>query len=174
MTSTPAKEQCEHIYSVRLPGFSRWTPDYSLAFEMAVGVKPENWKDEDPAPGEDRISIMHKRGREYVLDLSKEFEFECCMNRRYDCGHVAYGPPKRLPKRCPECHPTATDGGPEQSASEHVYGSSCPHCGHDRAETVGAEIEGRGSTTTVAIRECNRCGHLWGEPRDWEGVIADE
>lgn len=49
--------------------------------------------------------------------------------------------------------------------------SNCPGCGHDCTETVDTEIEGRGSGRTLAIVECNSCGLLWGEPREWYGVI---
>jgi len=75
----------------------KWSTDYDLITEWAGG--------------EENVSLMHKRGREYVLNLAHDFSHECSMNRRYDCGHVAYGPPRRLPRSCPECTPVATDGG---------------------------------------------------------------
>ena len=91
----------DHIYVGRIPGMWKWSTDYSAMAEWAGG--------------EENVSIMHKRGREYVLDLSTDEAVienqECCMNRGYDCGHAAYGPPRRLPAACPECHPVATDGG---------------------------------------------------------------
>lgn len=51
--------------------------------------------------------------------------------------------------------------------------ADCPACGHDHAETVDTRIEGRGSTQTLAIKECGDCGELWGEKRDFYGVIGD-
>lgn len=84
----------DHIYMGQTPGMQRWSTDYGLIAEWAGG--------------EENVSIMHKRGREYVIDLSTEGAVienqEVCMNQRYDCGHVAYGPPKRLPTECPECN----------------------------------------------------------------------
>lgn len=46
-------------------------------------------------------------GDDYVMDLSDAEAVvanrEACVNREYACGHLAYGPPKRLPEECPEC-----------------------------------------------------------------------
>jgi uncharacterized Zn finger protein len=61
-----------------------------------------------------------------------------------------------------------------ETEAEHVYGSACPHCGYDLSETVDTRIQGMGSTKTIAIRECMDCGELWGEPRDFFGVVDDE
>lgn len=84
----------DHIYVGRIPGMWKWSTDYEEISEWAGG--------------EENVSIMHKRGQEYILDLSTNeiviANQECCMNRRYRCGHVAYGPPLRLPSTCPECN----------------------------------------------------------------------
>lgn len=56
----------------------------------------------------------------------------------------------------------------------HVHQQPCPHCGHGAAETVDAHIKGHGSFRTIAIRECQQCGQLWGEARNFYGVIEDE
>lgn len=49
--------------------------------------------------------------------------------------------------------------------------STCPFCGHEENRTVDTKIEGRGSTRTLAIKECCNCQTLWGEPKEWYGVI---
>lgn len=56
---------------------------------------------------------------------------------------------------------------------DYAHGKDCPHCGHGHSETVDTRIEGRGALETVAIRECRKCGQLWGERRDFYGVIPD-
>lgn len=92
--------ELDYIYVGRIPGMRRWSPDYEAVAEWACG--------------EENVSIMHKRAHEYVLDLTKAAPFECSINRRYDCGHLAYGPPRRLPSDCPECSddmPPAGGGG---------------------------------------------------------------
>lgn len=118
----------EHIYVVTLPwGERRWSTDYNGVFELATGrnlseIDPETYEEQ----GESRISIMHKRGREYVLDLAEEHPTECSMNRGYDCGHAAYGPPRRLPEECPACHPSVTDGGVDE-LPDPVPPGECDH-----------------------------------------------
>lgn len=86
------RNEQEHIYVGRIPGMWKWSTDYELIAEWAGG--------------EENVSIMHKRAHEYALDLSTDEEvienMECCLNHVYDCGHVAYGPPRRLPSNCPE------------------------------------------------------------------------
>lgn len=59
------------------------------------------------------------------------------------------------------------------SDTDHVWGERCGVCGHDVAETVDTQIRGRGASRTMAIRECQRCGTLWGEPREFFGVLED-
>jgi hypothetical protein len=103
-TTDEADEQ-DHIYVVRIPGHGRrWTPDYKKAFELAVGYEYERFSNADDLV-EARITIIHTRRSEYVLDMTANAEYlgETCMNRDYPCGHVAYGPPRRLPDDCPEC-----------------------------------------------------------------------
>lgn len=56
---------------------------------------------------------------------------------------------------------------------EHVFEKPCPHCGHDCAETVDARVRGYGAMSTVAVRECQQCGELWGEERDFYGVLGE-
>ena len=58
--------------------------------------------------------------------------------------------------------------------TEHAYGENCPHCGHTETQTVDAQIKGHGSMTTKAIVECQNCGTLWGEPRDFYGVVSGD
>lgn len=101
----PENDHPDHIYVVRLPLIRKWTTDYALAYEMATGRSLDDTDDDLDDAAEDRISIMHTRGSEYVLDLSKEEEYQrlTCLNRTYACGHVAYGPPRELPTECPEC-----------------------------------------------------------------------
>lgn len=96
----------DHIYVGRIPGAWKWSTDYDVIAEWAGG--------------EENVSIMHTRAHEYVLDLSGKYPFECSMNQRYDCGHGAYGPPRRLPRECPECKPVATDGGVSSSDAERA------------------------------------------------------
>lgn len=48
---------------------------------------------------------------------------------------------------------------------------NCPVCDHDCTETVDTKIDGRGSARTMAIVECQQCGELWGEPRNFDGVL---
>lgn len=57
--------------------------------------------------------------------------------------------------------------------NDHVHGESCPVCGHDHAETVVAHLDGRGAGETIAVRECGACGELWGEPREFYGVLRE-
>lgn len=59
------------------------------------------------------------------------------------------------------------------SDSEHTHGENCPHCGHFATETVDTMIDGFGSTVTMAVVECQRCGELWGEERDFYGVLPE-
>lgn len=56
--------------------------------------------------------------------------------------------------------------------TEHVNASDswCPVCGHPENEIVDAHIEGRGSSTTLAIKACKKCEILWGERKEWCGV----
>lgn len=109
---TDGTGQRDHIYVIDLPGTSRWTDDYAVAFEVATGRRLDAVDFEDyEEQAEQQIKIYHWRGREYVVDLSEEFPLETCLNREYRCRHVAYGPPRRLPLECPECHPVATDSG---------------------------------------------------------------
>lgn len=53
---------------------------------------------------------------------------------------------------------------------EHHVTNACPHCGHVEIETVTAHVDGRGHGQTLAIRECQDCGTLWGDPREFYGV----
>jgi len=57
--------------------------------------------------------------------------------------------------------------------TEHIpHGErDCPACGHPHTPTVDTHIEGRGHMETLAIKECRGCGTLWGEPKEWFGVI---
>lgn len=59
-------------------------------------------------------------------------------------------------------------------SSDHLFGEPCPACGHKRAETVDAHVEGRGAGQTFAVRECQSCGELWGEKRDFYGVLPTD
>lgn len=56
---------------------------------------------------------------------------------------------------------------------EHVEpkDSRCPVCGHEENQIVDTEIKGRGSSRTLAIKSCLQCETLWGEPKEWFGVI---
>ncbi|WP_135828550.1 hypothetical protein [Halorussus halobius] len=116
-----------------------------MAFEHATGrsldaIDPSEY-DED---AEERISILHKRGREYVLNLAPENPYTECLNRQYDCGHVAYGPPRELPSTCPECQPVATDGGRVGT-----------WCSHPRTRRYGrTDLRGR----AVIEERCTLCG----------------
>jgi len=56
--------------------------------------------------------------------------------------------------------------------TEHVYDEPCPHCGCNDTQTVDTEIGRIGDNTiTKAIVECQKCGQLWGEERDFYGVF---
>lgn len=57
------------------------------------------------------------------------------------------------------------------SLTEHSKQADCPVCGHFAAETVDTKIQGHGSTRTMAIRECQSCYTLWGEPREFYGIL---
>jgi len=59
---------------------------------------------------------------------------------------------------------------------EHIEPSDsyCPVCGHEETQTVDTRIKGRGSSRTLAIKECCRCDTLWGEPKEWYGVVEVE
>lgn len=58
-------------------------------------------------------------------------------------------------------------------SESHVTVTNCPVCNHDEATTVDTRIKDRGAMTTLAIRECESCGTLWGEPREFFGVMDD-
>lgn len=96
----PAPEQ-DHIYVGRIPGMRSWSPDYDLIAEWAGG--------------EENVTIMHWRAHSYIVDLSDDEDVianqEACVNHRYDCGHLAYGPPRRLPEDCSECNTSDYSGG---------------------------------------------------------------
>jgi len=64
-----------------------------------------------------------------------------------------------------------SETGESTADTDHVYGKDCPHCGHDKSQTVDALIGGYGAMATIAIVECQQCGELWGEARDFYGVI---
>lgn len=57
------------------------------------------------------------------------------------------------------------------SEGNHVNDEPCPHCGHDVSRTVDARIGGRDGLETMAVVECQDCGQLWGEERDFFGVL---
>lgn len=40
---------------------------------------------------------------EYIVDVSEDWPHMASVNRQYNCGHLAYGPPRHLPEKCPEC-----------------------------------------------------------------------
>lgn len=136
----------DHIYVGRIPGMYRWSTDYDLIVEWAGG--------------EENVSIMHKRGREYVADYSERpdaIENQwASMNRRYDCGHVAYGPPRLLPSECPECKRVATDGGTKmtlEDAAEPAIVGDCAGCGGRMIEFFAAVSDG---VRRVQLR-CQEC-----------------
>jgi len=62
-------------------------------------------------------------------------------------------------------------GDTSTAETDHVYGKDCPHCGHSESQTVDAFVEGYGAMDTVAIAECQQCGELWGEAREFYGVM---
>ena len=85
--------------------------DYSLIEECEIcgGPVDTNEPGHHKSPDERfRHRVCHERGeppegyiREYVEEAtSGNF---ACVNRQYNCGHVAYGPTGILPHRCPEC-----------------------------------------------------------------------
>lgn len=47
--------------------------------------------------------VCHEEGGpgDYVLNLAEENPSKACVNRQYQCGHIAYGPVTELPERCP-------------------------------------------------------------------------
>jgi len=52
--------------------------------------------------------------------------------------------------------------------------SYCPVCGHEENEVVDTHIKGRGHMTTLAIKSCCRCETLWGEEKEWYGVVQHD
>lgn len=152
----------EHAYMVRAGGRYVLTETYGLAFEYATGRRIDENYETDDIRGEERISILHTRGREYVLDLSTDDDVienqEACLNRRYNCGHVAYGPTRRLPSECPECNPVATDGGRSPAQVSNLVESLritteaceeydvCPECGE---EYIGLDTTMAGSLVFI-------------------------
>jgi len=56
---------------------------------------------------------------------------------------------------------------------ENFVSERCPNCAHDHAETIDARIDGRGATNTYVVLECGRCGTLWGEQREFYGVLSE-
>lgn len=52
--------------------------------------------------------------------------------------------------------------------------SSCPLCGHEENTVVDAHVEGRGHTRTLAIKSCDKCETLWGETKEWYGVVDND
>lgn len=60
-----------------------------------------------------------------------------------------------------------------EGVTDHVEpsDSTCPVCGHEESDIVGAHIAGRGHSRTLAIKACQRCETLWGEPKEWFGVV---
>jgi len=58
-------------------------------------------------------------------------------------------------------------------ANEHVEPSDsrCPVCGHEKNTIVDAKVKGVGDMRTLAIKSCNKCETLWGEPKEWWGVV---
>jgi hypothetical protein len=49
---------------------------------------------------------------DYVLNIADDHSEQASVNRQYQCGHVAYGPPSELPDRCPHEERDATEGWP--------------------------------------------------------------
>jgi len=58
------------------------------------------------------------------------------------------------------------------SDTEHGYQQDCPHCGHRETATIDANVRDHGAMSTVAIVECQSCGQLWGEERDFCGGVG--
>jgi len=91
MSQTEQKQDPHYIG--RIPGMWRWGTDYETMAEWAGG--------------EENVSIMFTH--QYVVNLAEDDEViqkqYACLNREYDCGHLAYGPPRMLPDECPECSP---------------------------------------------------------------------
>lgn len=52
-----------------------------------------------------RHRVCHEDGQldGYVLNLAADYPDMCSQNRQFNCGHVAYGPPRHLPHECPRC-----------------------------------------------------------------------
>lgn len=52
-----------------------------------------------------RHGVCHEKGVPdgYVLNNASEYPMMASVNRQFNCGHVAYGPPRELPTECPEC-----------------------------------------------------------------------
>jgi hypothetical protein len=90
---TTREEQApqDPVWIANIPGMKRWGYDYETMVEFAGS--------------ESLISAGFTH--QYVLDLSDNQQVRendyCCVNRQYDCGHLAYGPPRVLPSDCPEC-----------------------------------------------------------------------
>lgn len=40
---------------------------------------------------------------DYVLNIAEDHPTKASVNRQFNCGHVAYGPPTELPHECPAC-----------------------------------------------------------------------